>query len=308
MSKSGGIAEQAQVQGERKAMLLITTDLRTDGGTQPRGRLDGAVVERYAAEMELGLWDFSKSSAPIVTFYDGTDHWLADGFHRVAAAKKARIDELEVDVRQGGQRDAILYSVGANATHGYPRSNDDKRRAVSRLLEDPEWSQWSDREIARRCCVAPTFVGKLRSSLSTVDSEKRTYVTKHGTIATMDTTAIGGKVEATDMPAEPAVQLEVGSTATERAGATDITDFRETPRAADDNKPAAKCDSGMQQSLRHHLSRNDFESLLRHPARQVAAAARMFKPKTLEKIRRRMERHRQWLSDFLVGLDEAAES
>lgn len=87
-------------------MLVITTDLRTDGGTQPRGRLDNAVVERYAEEMEAGLWDFSKSSAPIVTFYDGTDHWLADGFHRVAAAKKARLDALEVDVRQGGQRDA----------------------------------------------------------------------------------------------------------------------------------------------------------------------------------------------------------
>lgn len=27
-------------------------------------------------------------------------YWLADGFHRVAAAKKARLDEVEVDVRQ----------------------------------------------------------------------------------------------------------------------------------------------------------------------------------------------------------------
>ena len=28
--------------------------------------------------------------------------------------------------------------------------NADKRRAVVALLEDPEWSAWSDREIARR--------------------------------------------------------------------------------------------------------------------------------------------------------------
>jgi hypothetical protein len=142
-----------------------------------------------------------------------------------------------------------------------------------------------------------------------VDSEKRTYVTKHGTVATMNTTAIGGKVEATDMPAEPAVQLEIGSTATERAGATDITDLREAPGAVDDTKPAAKpieteYDSGMQQSLRYDLSQNDFKSLRRYPARQVAAAARTFKPKTLEKVRRRMERHRQWLSDFLAALDD----
>ena len=138
-----------------------------------------------------------------------------------------------------------------------------------------------------------------------MDSEKRTYVTKHGTVATMNTTAIGGKVEATDMPAAPAVQLEGGGTETEQAGATDLTDFREAPhRDGDHAKPAAKYNSGMQQSLRYYLSQNDLESLLRHPVRQVAAAARTFKPKTLEKVRRRTERHRQWLSDFLAALDD----
>jgi hypothetical protein len=119
----------------------------------------------------------------------------------------------------------------------------------------------------------------------------------------MDTTAIGGKVEATDMPAAPAVQLEVSGTETERAGITEITDFSEI-QAGDDAKPVAK---PMQQTLRFSLSQNDFESVARHPARQVAAAARTFSPKTLAKVRRRMERHRQWLSDFLAALDEEAE-
>lgn len=59
-----------------------------------------------------------------------------------------------------------------------------------RLLEDEEWSAWSDREIARRCAVSNNFVSSLRPSLSTVDSEK-TYTTKHGTTATMNTERIG---------------------------------------------------------------------------------------------------------------------
>ena len=283
--------------------------LYTDGGTQPRGRLDDDVVERYAEAMVAGLWDFNKSSAPITAFFSSErskTYWLADGFHRVAAAKHAGLEWVEVDIRQGNQRDAILYSVGANAMHGLPRSNDDKRRAVSRLLEDPEWSQWSDREIARRCSVTHPFVSKLRESLEIVTSEKRIYTTKHGTVATMDTTAIGGKVEATDMPAESAVQLEVAGTATERAGATDITDFREAPRAADDTKPAAKCDSGMQRALRSCLSKDDFGFMVRQPARQVAAAARTFTPKPLEKVRQRMECRRKWLADFLAALDDDA--
>jgi len=52
--------------------------------------------------------------------------------------------ELEINIINGTQRDAILHSVGANATHGLRRSNQDKRKAVVTLLEDNEWCQWSD--------------------------------------------------------------------------------------------------------------------------------------------------------------------
>lgn len=232
-----------------------------------------AVVGRYAEEMQAGLWDFTKSSAPITAFHDGENYWLGDGFHRVAAAKKARLDEIEVDVRQGGQREAILYSVGANATHGYPRSNEDKRRAVSRLLEDPEWSKWSDREIARHCSVTHPYVSKLRASLETVTSERRTYTTKHGTVATMDTRAIGKP------PAPPAAQLEVGRAETDQAGSDNVADIGEAAQAVDDAKPTAK-PLETENWLKRYLSRNDFSSLVRHPARRVAVAARMSTPQT----------------------------
>ena len=36
----------------------------------------------------------------------------------------------------GGLRDAILFSVGANAAHGLRRTNADKRRTVLLLWED----------------------------------------------------------------------------------------------------------------------------------------------------------------------------
>ena len=65
-------------------------------------------------------------------------------------------------MRAGGRREAILHSVGANAEHGWRRGNEDKRKAVQTLLNDPEWAGWSDREIARRCGVAPSSVGALR--------------------------------------------------------------------------------------------------------------------------------------------------
>lgn len=131
--------------------------IRLDGGTQPRATLHTDWVQDYAADMVAGA-----TFPPIVVFFDGADHWLADGFHRTNAALAVGLATIEADIRQGTQRDAILYSVGANSDHGHRRTNDDKRRAVLRLLNDPEWAAWSDREISRRCGVTHEVVGRLR--------------------------------------------------------------------------------------------------------------------------------------------------
>jgi hypothetical protein len=103
---------------------------------------------------------------PIVLFRDGPRYTLADGFHRVLAARAAGLTEFPALVRAGNERDALLYSVSANAGHGLPRSNADKRKAVSLLLADPEWSTWSDNAIARYCQVSQVLVSKMRKSAS----------------------------------------------------------------------------------------------------------------------------------------------
>ncbi|SFI85528.1 hypothetical protein SAMN02799642_02923 [Methylobacterium brachiatum] len=79
---------------------------------------------------------------------------------------------LPCDVRQGGLRDAILHSAGANAAHGLRRSNADKRRAVLMLLQDEEWGQWNNSEIARRCAVDEGLVRRMRAELPSSDDPK----------------------------------------------------------------------------------------------------------------------------------------
>jgi hypothetical protein len=188
------------------------TQLRTDGGTEPRCRIDDATVQEYQDALEADV-----CFPPVVAFHDGTDYWLADGYHRLEAHCGANRTTISVQIRPGSRRDAVLYAVGANASHGLRRSDDDKRRAVNMLLTDAEWGTWSNREIARRCLVSPSFVEKVRESLSAVDSEPqsatserpdgtapaavdddsstrpRTYRTRHGTNATMKTGRIGRK-------------------------------------------------------------------------------------------------------------------
>ncbi len=140
------------------AASISVGKIRTDGGTQPRAELSAETIAEYREAMAAG-----SAFPPVVVFYDGTDHWLADGFHRLEATKATGAKEIAADVRQGTQRDAVLFSAGANAAHGLRRTNADKRRAVERLLADKEWSKWSDRKIAEACGVTHPFVGKLRA-------------------------------------------------------------------------------------------------------------------------------------------------
>jgi len=166
------------------------SDIRIDGGTQPRVEINLQIVAEYAEAMTNG-----DTLPPVVIFHDGATYWLADGFHRYFAAKKIDAKQLDAKVVEGTKRDATLYSVGANAEHGARRTNEDKRKAVLTLLNDPEWAQWSNREIARRCRVDHVTVGNVRSSLvkitSDPDPQTRRTRTKHGTETTMNTSRIG---------------------------------------------------------------------------------------------------------------------
>ena len=141
---------------------LKLSEIRLDGGTQPRVSLRQDIVDEYALDMQRGDSIFP----PVDVFYDGTNYWLADGFHRYQAAKKLGLVEIGCNVHQGRVREAILFSAGANARHGFRRSNADKQRQVEMLLKDDEWSKWADNAIARRCDVYHSFVSKIRSSLA----------------------------------------------------------------------------------------------------------------------------------------------
>ena len=142
-------------------MSLIEIARIKDGGAQMRVEMRAETVHDYADDMLDGA-----TFPPIIVFYDGTDYWLADGFHRVEAARKIGRETIDAEIREGSPRDAILYGIGSNASHGLRRTQADKRRAVERLLKDPEWARWSDRKIAEVAKVDHKTVGKIRRDLS----------------------------------------------------------------------------------------------------------------------------------------------
>lgn len=153
--------------------MIEISKLQLDVSMQARAAIDTGVVQSYAEHIAQG-----GTFPPIKVFFDKQEkkYWLADGWHRVLAHQKIGSEQINEDIEPGTRRDAILYALGCNATHGLRRTNADKRRAVEIVLADPEWSQWSDRVISERCAVSNVFVSAIRKELLTVNSstEKRT--------------------------------------------------------------------------------------------------------------------------------------
>lgn len=179
--------------------------------TQPREELDYSVVDEYAELMNAGV-----EFPPIVVVKSGATHHLSDGWHRVEAAKKAGLKSLPANITKGTLDDAILYACGANTDHGLRRTPADKRRAVTVLLRDKEWSKWSDRRIAQHCGVTHPFVAKIRSELTGNDSSQTTR--RRGADGrTIETANIGrkpvGEIIELD-PEPPAESNEPGGLAT----------------------------------------------------------------------------------------------
>jgi hypothetical protein len=163
-------------------------DIRLDKDLQSRSFINEDTVAEYAEHMLDGA-----KFPPVTLFFDSVYYWLADGYHRYYGYKKAGIEDIEIEVINGTRRDAILYSLGANSTHGLPRSNDDKRKAVMTLLDDMEWCEWADREIARVCGVSGMTVGRIKKSLQIAKPSEKKYI-KEGVEKVMKTDNIGKEV------------------------------------------------------------------------------------------------------------------
>jgi hypothetical protein len=139
-------------------MKLELKKIRTDGGTQPRAKLSGETIDDYARDMRNG-----DVFLPIAVFFDGNDYWLADGFHRVAAARQ--VDPkgtIKAEVFQGTQFDAQWHSYGVNKTHGLRRTNEDKARAIRAALVHPRSRDLSDAAVAEHVGVRRETVLKYR--------------------------------------------------------------------------------------------------------------------------------------------------
>jgi len=147
---------------EAKIKVLNINNICIDAGTQVRESIDEAIVKDYAEKMADGA-----IFPPIQVVFDGINNYLTDGFHRYHAHLKNEKASIEASVINGTLRDAKLLSYSANGTHGLRLSNADKRRAGLAMLDDMEYSGWTNNQIAKHINVSRTYIRNLREELET---------------------------------------------------------------------------------------------------------------------------------------------
>lgn len=176
--------------------------IRLDGETQARVALDSTQVSEYAEAMRDG-----DKFPPIVVFHDGSDYWLADGFHRYHATKQIGHASIEAEVKVGTVQEAQIYAFGANAKRGLSTNHEDNRSIIIRMLNHPISSGWTNAEIARHVGVSKMTVGRVKASLEPKATKapadtKKTYTRKDGQTVTVDTAKMASKKAKPEEPPE----------------------------------------------------------------------------------------------------------
>ena len=156
-----------------KKLNLLT--IRIDGGTQARVQLNQDIVKEYAEKMRDG-----EQFPPVTVFHDGSEYWLADGFHRYFATKSNAQTSIEADVKTGTLDDAMLYAFSANGRRGLSMSAEDNRKIIMTMLNHPEWSKWSMAEIAKHVGVSKMTVSRVKASMEEKPNESSVKKYKHG--------------------------------------------------------------------------------------------------------------------------------
>ncbi len=122
--------------------------LRLDAGTQSRIRINSDTVDDYATLLAEQEWPFP----PLDVLYDGSEYFLADGFHRVLAALRGELELVPCRIHKGTATDARIFSMTANDKNGLRMTRADKRACVEWLLDNG--GKMKQKEIASKAGVS----------------------------------------------------------------------------------------------------------------------------------------------------------
>ncbi len=161
---------------------------------------------------------------------------IIDGFHRVRAAIRKGLHEIQTIFLDGSLESAFIVGVEANVTHGLPLSIGDRRAAAATILQTH--SDWSDRAIATSTGLSAKTVRAIRcATAENPQSVKR--VGKDGRVRPLNT-SVGRQHAAQLLASRPDASLrEIAKAAGISPGT--VRDVRERLRRGEDIVPTPRC-------------------------------------------------------------------
>ena len=123
-----------------------------------RVSLNQKKIGQYAKEKQAGAY-----FPPPVVFIDQEEiYWVGDGFHRIMAENDMGHKNIDVVVRNGSLKDAILHNLKANREgQGLLFSPGDITKSVKFMLTSKMFAGWSRTKIAESVGCTPGMVSKV---------------------------------------------------------------------------------------------------------------------------------------------------
>ena len=219
--------------------------LRLDADTQTRIATHEETVETYS---EVVSSNDDWVLGPIDVFHDGTEYFVADGFHRTLAAQRAKRASVPVRLHKGTAYDAKLFGMTANDKHGLRMSREDKRACVEWLLDNG--GKMTQTQVA-------DIAGVSRRTVSHIVAERKAKIVQTsqtiggGNEQTSERSEPGGdslstSLEKTDSASSPVMGADAGNTGSDVVTDDGSTDAVETVSgtagdATDDTADLGKC-------------------------------------------------------------------
>lgn len=200
---------------------------------QVRAAMHGVTVDTYRDLMEAGT-----ALPPVVVYVDTEgEHWLADGFHRLEAARRLGRAHIVADVRQGSRDEALWFAMGANREHGLRMTGDDIRQAVRLALK--AWPSKSQQQIAQQVGCSQSLVSTVKTGVIARDNTALPETRVDSMGRTQPTAKPRATPAPAPAPAPAAVVEEIAETEAPKPAPTVVEERVEQPAADEAPAPAA---------------------------------------------------------------------
>lgn len=162
-----------------KPAILAIASLNLRAGTQFRENLNEDAIKEYtqivkdAVEKSKADKKPFRSPLPPIQVYRTKEKGdiPIDGFHRIKAHKNAKLDEIEVDLKEGTFEEAFEAALQANAKHGVQLTSKDSLNKMLAALKFPKYQGFSNGALAKLIGRSEFFVRSNRPLSATPKGE-----------------------------------------------------------------------------------------------------------------------------------------